>query len=278
MTAKFGPPMIDWFCASTIENRLKNFDAVLHMSFLKPENILIPVVPGRPGAILPIKEHPNKPGLSKKEGQARLMHDLASIELQAMELALRTLIEYPEAPKEFREELAVIASEEAKHFGLCVRVLENLNTPFGSIPVHVGLWNSVGKEDSLLDRLLVVHRYLEGSGLDAGQTLLRRLQHTPDFGVKDVIQIINDEEIGHVQFGSAWYRTICKLNHIDPEDDFYSRLSGLYHRIPRRLEKIDKELRIKAGFSEREIANLERLQSQVYAAEKVVKSSLHSVS
>lgn len=269
MTAKFGPLMIDWFCSTSIENRLKNFDAVLHLGFLKPESILIPALPGRPGAILPIKNHPDKPGLSKKEGQARLMHDLASIELQAMELALRTLLEYPEAPKEFREQLAVIASEEAQHFSLCVQVLENLNTPFGSLPVHVGLWNSVGKDDSLLDRLLVVHRYLEGSGLDAGQTLLRRLQHTPDFGVKDVIQVINDEEMGHVQFGSSWYRTICKLNHLDPEVDFYTRLSGLYHRIPRRLERIEKELRMRAGFSLGEIESLEKLQRRYSNIEKV---------
>ncbi len=269
MTVMFGPLMIDWFKVSSIENRLKSFDALLHLSFTAPETILIPEIPGRPGEIWPIKKLPPKPGLSKKEGQARLMHDLASIELQALELALRTLIEFPDAPAEFREKLAVVATEEAQHFGLCVKVLENLNTPFGSFPVHMGLWESVDSGDSLLDRLLVVHRYLEGSGLDAGQMILRRLDSTPDFGVKDVVQLISDEELGHVQFGSEWYRKICELNRLDPELDFYNRLNNLFHRIPRRLEKIEKKLRIKAGFSETEIANLEKLQSRFYSTEKV---------
>jgi len=261
--------MIDWFTATDIENRLKNFDAVLHLAFQNPSSIHIPKIPGRPGEIWPIKKLPPKPGLSKQMGQARLMHDLASIELQALELALRTLIEYPEAPREFREKLAQVTTEEAKHFTMCVQVLENLKTPFGSIPVHLGLWESVAREDSLLDRLLVVHRYLEGSGLDAGQMILRRLDSTPDFGVKEVVKIISDEELGHVQFGSDWYRRICQTENIDPEKDFYMRLNVLFHRIPRRLEKIEKGLRMRAGFSENEISSLEKLQSRFYSGERV---------
>ncbi len=278
MTVMFGPPMIDWFTISLIEDRLKSFDALLQLSFTAPHTIVIPQTPGRPGEIRPIKMLPPKPGLSKKEGQARLMHDLASIELQAWELAVRTLVEFPEAPSEFREKLAVLAQEEAQHFGLCIKILENLNTPFGSFPVHMGLWESVDRNDSLLDRLLVVHRYLEGSGLDAGQMILRRLDSTPDFGVKDVVQVISDEELGHVQFGSEWYRAICKLNHIDPETDFYTRLNHLFHRIPRRLEKISKDLRIKAGFSEVEILALESLQQRFYSTEKVHQNQNESVS
>lgn len=261
--------MIDWFLSTSIEKRLKNFDAVLQLAFESPEAIEIPKTPGRPGEIWPIKMLPKKPGLSKQSGQARLMHDLASIELQALELALRTLIEFPEAPKEFRERLARITQEEAQHFGMCVRVLENLNMPFGQIPVHMGLWESVANDDSLLDRLLVVHRYLEGSGLDAGQTILRRLDSTPNFGVKDVIQIISDEELGHVQFGSEWYRRICAFEKVDPEEDFYSRLNSLFHRIPRRMEKIEKELRFRAGFTEREINSLENLQSRFHSENPV---------
>lgn len=261
--------MIDWFTCISIENRLKNFDAVLHLALQNPSSIIIPKTPGRPGEIWPIKKLPPKPGLSKPIGQARLMHDLASIELQALELALRTLIEYPEAPYEFREKLATVTAEEAKHFAMCVKVLENLGTPFGSIPVHLGLWQSVASEDLLLDRLLVVHRYLEGSGLDAGQMILRRLDSTPDFGVKEVIKVISDEEVGHVQFGSEWYRRICQIENVDPESDFYMRLNVLFHRIPRRLEKIERELRLRAGFTEGEISSLEKLQSRFYSGERV---------
>jgi uncharacterized ferritin-like protein (DUF455 family) len=75
----------------------------------------IPEESGRDVQILPIRELPPKKGLSSKEGQARLLHDLASIELQAMELGARTLAEFPQAPSGFREQLAVITLEEASH-------------------------------------------------------------------------------------------------------------------------------------------------------------------
>ena len=118
---------------------------------------------------------PAKKGLSFKEGQARLLHDLASIELQAMELCLRSLYEYPDAPVAFREQLATIALGEGNHLQLCLNGIETLGFAWGDWPVHVALWHSTANSDSLLDRILIVHRYLEGSGLDAGDTLLRRL-------------------------------------------------------------------------------------------------------
>lgn len=52
---------------------------------------VIPEEPGRDAQVLLNKDLPPKAGLSTKEGQARLLHDLANIELQAMELGLRTL-------------------------------------------------------------------------------------------------------------------------------------------------------------------------------------------
>ena len=68
----------------------------------------VPAAPLRDALISPAKNHPPKKGLSFIEGQARLLHDLANIELQAMELGYRSLVEFPEAPQEFREELLKI--------------------------------------------------------------------------------------------------------------------------------------------------------------------------
>src|SRR5688572_7772101 len=78
---------------------------------LRGESQAVPMNPGRDVQIFPINKLPPKKGLSTREGQARLLHDLASIELQAMELGVRTLAEYPEAPARFRVELAEITRE-----------------------------------------------------------------------------------------------------------------------------------------------------------------------
>ncbi len=217
----------------------------------------IPSLPARDVEVREIKDLPHKPGLSKREGQVRLLHDLASIELQAMELGLRTLIEFPEAPLEFRDQLASVTVEEASHLALCLKAMRDLGANWGDFPVHLGLWRGVSQDDSLLDRILIVHRYLEGSGLDAGDKLLRRLSGVEAKGPQKVAEVIQRDEIKHVQFGSHWYREICEQNKIDPNIDFAPRLKSLFHRLPRRVEPICHELRIKSGFTSEEIETLE---------------------
>lgn len=226
----------------------------------------VPSTPGRDVLVLARKDHPPKLGFSKAEGKARMIHDLASIELQAMELGLRTLFEFPDATPEFREQLANITINEAEHFQLCLVELENLGFKWGHWPVHLGLWEATSTEDTLLDRILIVHRYLEGSGLDACDTLLRRLSGlTPELahkGIENAVRVISTEEIGHVDFGSKYYRFFCKKEKIDPVVDFPLRMERIEKVLPRRLEKINRPLRLKAGFTDLEIDFLERFQTR----------------
>lgn len=221
----------------------------------------VPEVPGRDVQIWPIKDLPAKKGLSQVEGQARMLHDLASIELQAMELGLRTLIEFPEAPQEFRRELAQVTADEGRHLRMCVEALSELGLPWGSFPTHIGLWQSVSADDSLLDRIVIVHRYLEGSGLDASDTLLRRLDGVRAPAVKECVRVIRQDEMGHVQFGSRWYRRLAEAEGLDPDQDFSQRLKKLFNKIPRRLEPISPLTRREAGFSDAEIQTLEEVRA-----------------
>src|SRR4051812_47649817 len=183
---------------TSVRCKLEQVDACLER-LLRGSTITVPSEPGRDVQIRPIRELPPKKGLSFREGQARLLHDLASIELQAMELGLRTLAEFPEAPKAFREELAQVTFEESRHLRLCLEGMLELEMPWGSFPTHLGLWQSVSADDSLLDRILIVHRYLEGSGLDASDTLLRRLSGVKGSVAVRAVEVIRREEVGHVQ-------------------------------------------------------------------------------
>src|SRR5690606_22563209 len=138
---------------------------------MTPRAFQRPLQPARDVEVKRLGAHPPKKGLSEKQGRARLGHDLASIELQAFELGVRTLQEFPEAPRAFREELLNVTLEEAKHLRLCLQALDHLGFHFGFWPTHLTLWECVSAEDSLLDRIVIVHRYLEGSGLDASDSL-----------------------------------------------------------------------------------------------------------
>lgn len=219
--------------------------------------------PLRDAVISPAKNHPPKKGLSFKEGQARLLHDLANIELQAMELGYRSLIEFPEAPQGFREELLAITVQEAEHLQLCLNAIEKLGFKWGDWPIHLGLWQAVSEKDSLLDRILIVHRYLEGSGLDAGETLIRRLDSVDGVTLRPVLKTIFDDEVAHVDFGSRWYREICVKEKINPQDDFPERMDKLRQVLPRRVEPISHVKRKAAGFDEKEIFYLEKLRESM---------------
>jgi uncharacterized ferritin-like protein (DUF455 family) len=218
--------------------------------------------PARDIEIRDVALHPPKAKLQTVEGQARLLHDLANIELQAMELAYRTLAEFPEAPKQFREELAELTVSESKHLELCLQGINSLNFNWGDWPIHLSLWESVSPNDSLLDRILIVHRYLEGSGLDAGNAIMRRLHHVENKELRNIMTTITLDEIEHVGFGSKWYKEICKNQGLDPDHDFRERLTKLDRVLPRRLEKINRETRSKAGFTVSEIESLENFRQK----------------
>lgn len=252
--------------AEKVIDKIELIEGAVHRALLgqvnpSPEN------PGRDALVLKSTLHPSKPGLSKLEGQARMLHDLASIELQAMELAFRTLNEFPDAKSEFREALAELTLSEASHLQLCLNRIQELGFQWGHWPVHLGLWSATAKEDSLIDRILIVHRYLEGSGLDAGETLLQRLVAVDSPGTKAVVQKIFHDEIGHVEFGTRWFRYFCESEGLEPDHHFKTRITDLTERLPKRLEPVSHKLRIQAGFNQTELDFLEerRLSQAKYA-------------
>jgi uncharacterized ferritin-like protein (DUF455 family) len=248
---------------SNVDLKIRSLESSVSNALRLESRTEIPIIPGRDVSVLELTLHPEKKGLSSKEGQARLVHDLASIELQAMELALRTLLEFPEAPLEFRQPLAELVLSEGEHLRLCLHTIRELGFEWGDWPVHLGLWQCVSTQDTLLDRLLIVHRYLEGSGLDAGATLVNRLSGVPNNAVKDVVKTIMKEEVDHVQFGSHWYRKFCSFEGVDPDHDFKFRFERLKNILPRRLERIVPEIRLKAGFSLFEIDVLQNHRSDM---------------
>jgi len=248
------------FNTSNVYKKINVLRQNAEVAFNHKIKLIVPQIPARDVAVLEFKAHPQKKGLSSKEGQARMLHDLASIELQAMELGLRTLAEFPEAPAQFKEDLWKITLSESEHLEMCLTEIQALGFKWGDWPVNCGLWASVSPEDSIIDRVLIVHRYLEGSGLDAGDTLLKRLGGVDAVGTKKAVQIINSEEIGHVLFGTEWYIKFCKAENLDPADDFISRMNKLRGVLPKRVNAINTELRIQAGFSPAEIEYLQQLR------------------
>jgi len=243
-------------------SKILQIEAACHMALTgKWDLFSIPQEIGRDIEVRAIKDLPKKGGVGSEKGQARLLHDLASIELQAMELGFRTLVEFnAEISTDFKYQLTEVILDESRHLKLCLDQMESLGSFWGEWPVHTGLWESVSEKDSLLDRILIVHRYLEGSGLDASDKLLRRLDQVGNKDTLQVVKTISEDEMGHVQFGSFWYKTLCSQMKIDSDEDFQKRSQHLFKRLPRRLEPIQENIRQQAGFSTNEIETLKWIQ------------------
>jgi uncharacterized ferritin-like protein (DUF455 family) len=199
--------------------------------------------------------HPPKPKISSREGQGRLLHDLTNIELQAMELAVRTLAEFPEAPPLFREQLAELALDEGRHLTLCLNALDEMEIKWGSWPIHTALWDQTPPrpQTTLVERVFVVHRHMEGSGLDAGDAILKRLTGVGPTVVREPIQTILLEEIQHVRFGTKWFRQLCRADGLNP-DGVFGDLFPITLGRASRTEKPAIELRRQAGFNEYELS------------------------
>ena len=237
--------------------KLGRVETDVHKALIEPGSFSVPLLPGRSIEVLPIHHMPKKMGLSTGQGQRKLLHDLANIELQAMELGFRTLIEFPWADHSFREELAQVVLEEAKHLRLCLQGMESLGGFWGEWPVHLGLWAAVDGKDSLLERIFIVHRYLESSGLDAGDTILRRLTGVRSKVVDEIVRVIVREEVGHVNFGSRWFKHYCTEQGVVSDRFFYEKTKKILLRHP-RYDRLCVPLREKAGYTKREMELLEK--------------------
>lgn len=261
------------FNIADVHEKIRVLRSNADLAVMNTSKLIVPNIPLRDVPVLEFKAHPPKKGFSTKEGQARMLHDLASIELQAMELGLRTLAEFPDTPQEFKEDLWRITLSEAEHLEMCLMEIDKLGFAWGDWPVNCGLWSAVNENDSVLDRVLIVHRYLEGSGLDAGDTLINRLAGVDANSVKQAMKIINDEEVGHVKFGSDWYIKFCKEQKLDPGTDFFNRMDKLRAVLPKRISPVNRALRKKSGFTDEEIIYLEKLRESFLEKDSVWKKN-----
>jgi len=208
----------------------------------------------RPALVMP-REVPQR-SLGTPEGRAALIHALAHIELNAVNLALDILWRFPGMPDAFYRDWLGVAHEEADHFGLLRDHLKKTGNTYGDLPAHNGLWEMAEKtRESLLARLALVPRMLEARGLDVSPQIRARLVGAGDMQGAAILDVILRDEIGHVAIGNRWYNFLCAREQRDPISTF-ARLAQEYDaRLPRGPFNI--EARRAAGFSEAELRALQ---------------------
>jgi uncharacterized ferritin-like protein (DUF455 family) len=217
-------------------------------------------LPGRPDR--PELVEPRKLGrrsMQSPEGRAVLLHALAHIEFNAINLALDAVWRFGGMPAAFYADWLKVAAEEAHHFSLLVARLAEFGHAYGDFPAHDGLWDMCERtRGDVLARMALVPRTLEARGLDASPPIRARLQQAGDHASAAILDVILRDEIGHVLIGNRWFRHLCEQGGFDPHTT-YVRLAEQYH-APKLRGPFNFEARRDAGFDEAELAALAGLE------------------
>ncbi len=218
-----------------------------------PEPEGLPGRPERPQLVSPklLKPRP----VHTLEGRASLLHALAHIEFNAINLALDIIWRFPGMPEAFCTDWLKVAQEEARHYLLLAEHLQSLGYAYGDFPAHDGLWEmALRTRGDLLARLALVPRTLEARGLDASPPIRAKLAQAGDMRAAAILDIILSDEIGHVAIGNHWYRYACEQSGKDPEL-VYQEMARVY-RAPVPRGPFNMEARRQAGFTESELVAL----------------------
>lgn len=183
-----------------------------------------PVRPGRPDRpeLLPPTMVPKRP-LKSSRGRKALVHAIAHIELNAIDLALDVVLRFARQnmPRSFYDGWMRVAFEEAKHFTLLRGRLREMDADYGDLPAHDGLWEAAGETGGdIIARLAIVPLVLEARGLDVTPPLVEKLIELGDQKTADIFNIIYEDEKGHVAVGAKWFRFLCQKNGLDPNETF----------------------------------------------------------
>ncbi|KAL4448088.1 hypothetical protein ABPG75_005307 [Micractinium tetrahymenae] len=154
---------------------------------------------------------------------AYMLHNLAHVELNAIDLAWDTVLRFSACglPDAFYADFARVADDESRHLSWCLQRLQELGFEYGCMPAHNLLWE--GAEASCGDlgaRLAIVPMSQEARGLDAGDRLAKRLVGLGDNRTAAIVRRIALEERAHVAVGVTWFSAICKALGITPGPAF----------------------------------------------------------
>lgn len=193
--------------------------------------------------------------LGSPAGRAHLVHAIAHIEFNAINLALDAAYRFRDFPQEYYLDWLSVAWDEVRHFRMLEQRLQDMGYKYGDFPAHNGLWEMAVKtaHDPMV-RMALVPRVLEARGLDVTPGMIKRLEAAGDPQTVAALRVILAEEVRHVAIGTHWFHWCCEQRGLDSESefrrllaDYYGKLKGPFN-IPARLE---------AGFTQSELDYLQ---------------------
>ncbi len=212
--------------------------------------------PGRPARpeLVPPQVVPHRP-MTTQEGRAAMLHAIAHIEFCAINLALDAAYRFRDLPDAYYGGWLAVAAEEGEHFTLIRQRLLAAGYDYGDFPAHAGLWELASRTaGDALARMALVPRLMEARGLDATPPILAKFAQIGDQETVAALEVIIADEVGHVALGDRWFRHLCAERGLPPEPTYRQLLAD--YQAPKLRKPLNVAARLKAGFSEEELADL----------------------
>lgn len=216
-----------------------------------PAPIVDPGRPARPVLVSPRALRPRK--VTSAQGHAALIHAIAHIEFNAINLALDCIHRFRAFPHAFHSGWLKVAADEALHFEMLQARLHSLGCEYGDFPAHNGLWDMACRTaHDPLARMALVPRVLEARGLDATPPIIEKLRTIGDRESIEVLERILADEVSHVALGDHWFKMICIDCGLEPEQTYLALIESFAAARPQ--PPINEAARKAAGFSANELA------------------------
>lgn len=228
-----------------------------HQLTIQSVSTVHPIIhPGQPAhlQLVPPKLVPRRT-LHTKEGITALLHALAHIEFNAINLAWDAVYRFRDLPVEFYDDWIQVAQEESEHFLLLHEQLQRLDYQYGDLPAHNGLWETaIDTAEDVMVRMALVPRVLEARGLDATPEIIAKLRQKGEKALIEILEIILREEIDHVAKGTRWFHFCCDSRQLEAQSTF---LQLIKQRFRGRIKgTLNYSARLAAGFTEAELQAL----------------------
>ena len=223
-----------------------------------------------PGFGLTVLNEPLKPGDPASETRLQMrMHGIFVGELQALEGAGRSLWDFPDAPWEFKMNMARQCLDEARHVQIYEKLLTHVGGYVGMFPESTFLFECACSDDPAL-RVAGVNRGLEGLACDVFRDMIRYAEATGDETMRQAVDYVLADELTHVRFGSEWVKEFTKD---DPErfkraQDFRRQVDKQFSFGGARSDREDAAIPIawedrkEAGFTDEELRELTQLSGE----------------
>jgi uncharacterized ferritin-like protein (DUF455 family) len=199
-------------------------------------------------------------------------------------MAAQSVADFPDAPWDVRMGLARQCWDESRHSRVLYRRLLEVGGRKGEFPVMNYEWSVTCMMDSLSARLAIQNRTFEGGEIDLLRHLAGVWREAGDDTTAELLDGVLADEIQHVRLANQWFKQMSQrdptvLLKLASAVSFLKRVTQAFQPAPGEVNAAGVNLtgfehvemlsnvedRLRAGFTEREIEQMQLQESQLRA-------------